>query len=75
MGVAIAMSPCVGCGQVIEYNPVKVPSVTDPRTGTREPICQGCVDLANPQRVANGLEPIVVLPGAYDACDESELED
>ncbi len=28
---------------------------------------------ANPIREANGLDPIVPLPGAYEADDESEL--
>jgi len=49
-----------------------VPSV---RIGhAREPICQACVDRVNPTRIAGGLAPIVPLPGAYEADDESELE-
>jgi hypothetical protein len=71
MGYAFAMSPCVGCGRVFTYNPVRVPSVTI--NGSREPICLDCVNRTNPQRVANGLPPIVPLPGAYDECDEAEL--
>jgi hypothetical protein len=71
MGYVSAMSPCIGCGQIFSYNPVRVPSLTV--NGTREPVCQSCVDRVNPERIANGLEPIVPLPGAYEACEESEL--
>lgn len=77
MGYAVAFSPCVSCGHPFTYNPLKVPSVTIPKsqggTGTREPICEACVARVNPIRVANGLAPIVPAPGAYDACDESEI--
>ena len=68
---AIAIGPCVACRQVFEFNPVKVPSIVV--DGRREPICQACVDEANPTRIQNGLEPIVPLPGAYEPCDEGEL--
>ena len=71
MGYITAISPCVGCGRIFTYNPTKVPSITI--NGQREPICQTCVDRVNPRRVANGLEPIVPLSGAYEAADESEL--
>jgi len=73
MGYALAMSPCFGCGRVFCYNPLRVPSITSQRTGTREPICLECVTRANVTRRANGLGEIVPLPGAYDAADESEL--
>ena len=71
MGYVAAMSACYGCKQPFSYNPMKVPSI--PINGTREPICQGCVDRVNPTRIANGLEPIVPLPGAYEACEEGEM--
>ena len=70
-GYAIAISPCFGCGKTFGYNPHKVPSI--PIKGVREPVCGDCVERANPIRVANGLDPIVVLPGAYDPIDEGEL--
>jgi hypothetical protein len=73
MGYVFATSPCMGCDRVFNYNPMRVPSCVDPRTGTKEPICEICVARVNPLRIANGLEPIVPLPGAYDACDEAEL--
>jgi len=74
MGVVQAYSACVGCRLLFFYNPMLVPSWRDPRTGAREPICQACVDRVNPARIANGLAPIVPLPGAYDACDEDALD-
>jgi hypothetical protein len=71
MGYAFCTSPCFGCGRIFNYNPMRVPSI--PLNGKREPICRECVDRANPQRIKNGLEPIVPFPDAYDACEESEL--
>jgi hypothetical protein len=72
MGYMLAMGPCIGCGQVFSFNPDKVPS-SRAVTGKREPICQGCVDRINPQRIKNGLAPIVVLPGAYEPQAEDEI--
>lgn len=72
MGYVSVMSPCVGCHRIISYNPNLVPSCSAV-TGVREPICQSCVDRVNPVRIANGLLPIVPLPGAYEGCDENEV--
>lgn len=69
--MVIATGFCVGCGSIFTYNPVLVPSVVV--NGVREPACLSCVEEANPVRRAKGLDEIVVLPGAYEACDESEL--
>ena len=74
MGYAMAVGSCIGCGRTFSFNPVKVPSITLSIDGNREPICQDCVNLVNPKRIANGLEPIVPSPDAYDACDEGELD-
>jgi hypothetical protein len=73
VGFAFVTSACFGCGQLMSYNPLRVPSIRHPQTRSREPICQSCVERVNPQRIANGLEPIVPLPGAYDPIDEREL--
>lgn len=70
MGYMLATGPCIGCGAMFSFNPVKVPS-TSAVTGKREPICKTCVARVNPVRIKNGLEPIVPLPGAY----EPEAED
>ena len=64
MGYLIAMAPCFGCKRVFSFNPDLVPSIRV--QGNREPICAACVARANPLRIANGLEPIQVLPGAYE---------
>ena len=70
MSVMIAIAPCIGCGVPFGFNPDLVPSVTI--AGEREPICATCVSIANPRRIANGLEPIVPLPGAYAPAVEGE---
>lgn len=70
MGVYFVMGPCVACKRVFSFNPHKVPSIRI--QGKREPICQACIDLVNPEREKKGLDPIVPLPGAYEAADESE---
>jgi hypothetical protein len=72
MGYVTVYAPCIGCRRVFSFNPVKVPSIT--HNGTRQPICADCVGRVNPMRKANGLEPIVPMHDAYDACDESEIE-
>jgi len=74
MGYVFITSACFGCGRLFSYHPNRVPSIRDPRTGSREPICRDCVNSANPKRLANGLEPIVPLPGAYEACPEDEVD-
>lgn len=68
MGYMWCMALCFRCKTCFGFNPHKVPSVTV--NGTREPICLNCVTAVNPKRIANGLEPIVPLPGAYEAMDE-----
>ena len=71
MGYITAMAPCVGCGRPFSFNPVRVPSITI--NGSKQPICANCVARVNPMRIANGLEPIVPLPDAYEACAEDEI--
>jgi hypothetical protein len=68
----IVTGPCITCGKVFAYHPHKVPSTTA-LTGNREPVCEGCMRLINNKRTAKGLEPFPILPGAYEAADESEL--
>jgi hypothetical protein len=72
MGYVLATGSCVGCRRLFSFNPLRVPSCSAV-TGSREPICQDCVDRVNPVRIANGLAPIVPLPGAYDAAEKGEL--
>lgn len=56
---------CYTCGHLFTCNPDLVPSL--PVDGIKEPICRACINAANPKRIANGLTPIVPLPGAYGA--------
>jgi hypothetical protein len=71
MGYVFATSACFGCGETFTYNPVKVPSIRI--DGVPQPVCGSCIALANPKRIANGLDPIEIHPDAYEACDEAEL--
>ena len=67
MGYMLCMSNCYACGRYFGFNPERVPSITPPGKSSREPICRDCVEAVNPKRVANGLPPIAILPGAYEA--------
>ena len=71
MGYAFVTSRCFGCGRIFSYNPVRVPSIRI--KDVREPICGSCVEVANPRRIENGLDPIVPAPDAYEPVDEREL--
>ena len=73
MGYALATSTCFGCRRLFSYNPVRVPSIRDPNTGTKEPVCFNCITRANVKRKAKGLDPLVPHPMAYEPCDEEEL--
>ena len=71
MGYAFCMGHCVACEKPFSFNPISVPSIR--MDGKREPICQSCVNLANVKRAANGIDPIVPAPDAYESCREEEL--
>jgi hypothetical protein len=70
MGYFTVYSPCVRCRRPFHYNPTRVPSVRV--AGVREPLCLSCVEAVNVLRTAKGLDPIVPLPGAYEAVPEEE---
>jgi len=71
MGYAMCFSDCFACHKMFGFNPNTVPSI--PIDGDRKPICLECVEKANPMRVKNGLDLIIVREGAYEAIDEREL--
>lgn len=73
MGWAFCLGTCIGCNRPFTFNPLRVPSLVHPKTGVREPVCQDCVNRVNPQRIANGLPPIVPHPDAYTEVNEEEL--
>lgn len=73
-----AFGRCWSCRRVFTFDPDRVPSIPidpatnlpsdlggDPAAVVRQPICRDCVDLSNDRRNRDGLDPIVVLPGAY----------
>lgn len=64
MAWVAVMGPCWSCGRIFSFSPTKVPSIVV--DGVREPLCASCVDRANRLRPAEGLDPIVPLPGAYE---------
>lgn len=70
-GYVFVMAPCYCCGLIFSFNPDRVPSIVV--DGEREPICADCVERVNPQRVANKLEPIVPLPGAYGPAEAGSI--
>jgi len=65
MGFMSVIGDCFGCKRQFAFNAERVPSI--PYNGTKEPVCANCVAIVNPRREANGLAPIIILPGAYDA--------
>ena len=71
MGYAFLTGPCFGCKRVFSYNPNHVHSIRI--EGFREPVCEACINRANPERIKNGLPPIVPHKDAYEPCDENEL--
>lgn len=58
---------CFTCKRTIHFDPERVPSLPAhlTRTKQKEPVCRECIEAANPKRVANGLDPIEILPDAY----------
>lgn len=71
MGYVIAMAPCLACGKVFSFNPLRVPSHRV--NGMLEPVCKACMTLVNAKREAMGLEPHPIMEGAYEPAGEDEL--
>jgi uncharacterized CHY-type Zn-finger protein len=71
-GYAFMYSDCFTCHGMFGYHPHKVPSIRD-ANNVRQPVCGGCIHRANVERVKRGLEPLAILPGAYEPCPEEEL--
>lgn len=70
-GYAFIVGECATCHCTFTFHPHKVPSVRI--DGERKPLCRNCVEAANPVRIRKGLDPIEILPNAYEACPENEL--
>ena len=71
MGSVLCHGTCFSCKQLFSFNPHKVPSI--PIEGVRREICRDCVESVNPERIAKGLDPIVIRDGAYEPMPEEEL--
>ena len=76
MAFMSCMGNCVSCGALFSFNPERVPSirvirkggqwVPDP-TGSREPLCQSCVERGNRILAEKGMPLIEIVEGAYSA--------
>ena len=68
MSFVSCLGDCGSCGRLFSFSPTLVPSLPAnlTRTGNKEPVCRDCVERANPERIKNGLTPIVILEGAYE---------
>jgi len=73
MGVYQAYGPCYICRRPFFFHPHRVPSVRV--NGVREPICEACMARVNADRQAAGRTTFDVLPGAYGAADEHEMDE
>jgi hypothetical protein len=63
VSIVIALTTCWLCNRRFACDPDKVCIFVE--DGVRQPLCRTCVEAVNPARVAAGLDPFVVLPGAY----------
>lgn len=72
MSYALMMGPCFACGQPFSFNPIRVPSFRD-QNGTRQPVCEHCMNLVNAKREQRGLPKHTWPADAYEACAEEEL--
>ncbi len=71
MGYAMAMGPCIGCGQPICFNPNSVPSIR--HNGEKEPVCLNCWKRRQEHRRSQGLPEEHLRSDAYEAIPEEEL--
>ena len=71
MGYVLMTSACISCGNIVTYNPMKVPSVRV--NGKREPLCRTCADRLNDEFEKRGKERVPIQPDAYEACPEEEM--
>ena len=70
-GFVFATALCANCRRMFSFNPHLVPSIRV--NGKKEPVCQICIDFANPKRKENGMPEFTVMPGAYEPMPEEEL--
>jgi hypothetical protein len=71
-GYVFCLGNCIACRRPFTFNPHKVPS-TSAFTGTREPVCQGCMNIINANRKKLDLPPFAIEPDAYEPLPERDL--
>lgn len=71
MGYVICHGTCCACGNVMGFNPLRVPSIRI--DGVKQPVCATCMGWLNDNRVAKGLAPVAIAPDAYEAIPEEAL--
>jgi hypothetical protein len=71
MTFAMGHGECFSCKKIFSFNPKRVPSY--PMNGVREPVCRECMDLANANRAAKGMDAHPIHSDAYDPIDADEL--
>lgn len=66
-------APCVVCGRVFSFNPIRVPSVRLHGQGPRRPLCRSCAEWVRDERARRELPPLVIFDDAYDPVDERDV--
>lgn len=68
MGYMACIAPCLRCRRPFSFHPERVPSIRV--DGERRPMCQECMEWFNSEREKAGLDPVPILPGAYDPVED-----
>ena len=72
MGYVMVAALCCSCGQLVIFNPNKVPSVRI--RGEKQPLCKKCVDLVNEKRKLIKMPLFKIDPEAYEPANEDEIQ-
>ena len=72
MGYAVVIGSCYGCGQMMTFNPHKVPSIPDPQ-GVSQAICERCVKVVQDNQKRDGMLVTQIHKNAYEPINEAEL--
>ena len=64
MSYMTCTSHCVGCGELISYNPSRVPSIRV--NGEKQALCLECATKINQNRIKAGMDACFIPPDAYE---------